>query len=53
VLTKDDLRQLATQWLAQGRTPPTADQMHALIEQKVSEEILSRERGKICSALPC
>jgi hypothetical protein len=43
VLTKDDLRQLAMQWLAQGRTPPTADQMRALIEQKVSEEILFRE----------
>ena len=43
VLTKDDLRQLAVHWLAQGRPPPTADQMHALIEQRVSEEILSRE----------
>jgi peptidyl-prolyl cis-trans isomerase C len=43
VLTKDDLRQLAVHWLAQGRPPPTADQMRALIEQRVSEEILSRE----------
>jgi hypothetical protein len=43
VLTKDDLRQLATHWLAQGRTPPTADQMRRLIEQKVDQEILSRE----------
>jgi peptidyl-prolyl cis-trans isomerase C len=43
VLTKDDLRQLAVHWLAQGRPLPTADQMHALIEQRVSEEILSRE----------
>ncbi len=42
-LTKDDLRQLAVHWLAQGRPLPTADQMHALIEQRVSEEILSRE----------
>ena len=42
-LTKDDLRQLAVQWLAQGRPLPTADQMHALIEQRISEEILSRE----------
>jgi hypothetical protein len=42
-LTKDDLRQLAVQWLAQGRPLPTAGQMHALIEQRVSEEILSRE----------
>jgi peptidyl-prolyl cis-trans isomerase C len=43
VLTKDDLRQLAVHWLAQGRPLPTAGQMHALIEQRVSEEILSRE----------
>ena len=43
VLTKDDLRQLAVQWLAQGRPPPTADQMRALVEQRVSEEILFRE----------
>jgi peptidyl-prolyl cis-trans isomerase C len=42
-LTKDDLRQLAVHWLAQGRPLPTADQMHALIEQRISEEILSRE----------
>jgi len=42
-LTKDDLRQLAVHWLAQGRPMPTADQMHALIEQRVSQEILSRE----------
>jgi peptidyl-prolyl cis-trans isomerase C len=43
VLTKDDLRQLAVHWLAQGRPLPTAGQMRALIEQRVSEEILSRE----------
>jgi hypothetical protein len=43
VLTKDDLRQLAVHWLAQGRPPPTADEMRALVGQKVSEEILFRE----------
>src|ERR1700730_11008851 len=43
VLTKDDLRQLAVHWLAQGRPPPTADEMRALVEQRVSQEILSRE----------
>jgi len=43
VLTKDDLRQLAVHWLAQGRPPPSADEMRALIEQKVKEEILFRE----------
>jgi peptidyl-prolyl cis-trans isomerase C len=43
VLTKDDLRQLTIGWLAQGRSAPTPEQMHALVEQKVREEILSRE----------
>jgi peptidyl-prolyl cis-trans isomerase C len=43
VLTQDDLRQLAVQWLAQGRTPPSREEMRSLIEQKVSQEILSRE----------
>src|SRR5215510_8611221 len=43
VLTKNDLLQIALQWLAQGRPVPTADQMRALIEQKIGEEVLSRE----------
>jgi peptidyl-prolyl cis-trans isomerase C len=43
VLTKDDLRQLAVHWLAKGRPPPTVEQMRALVEQRVSEEILFRE----------
>jgi hypothetical protein len=43
VLTKDDLRQLAVFWLAQGRALPTADEMRALVDQKIREEILSRE----------
>jgi peptidyl-prolyl cis-trans isomerase C len=43
VLTLDDLRQLAVQWLAQGRPPATPSEMRGLVEQKVSEEILSRE----------
>jgi hypothetical protein len=42
-LTKDDLRQLAVQWLAQGRPPPTADEMRGLVEQRVHEEILFRQ----------
>jgi peptidyl-prolyl cis-trans isomerase C len=42
-LTKDDLRQLAAHWIAQGQTPPTVDQMRALVEQSVNEEILFRE----------
>jgi peptidyl-prolyl cis-trans isomerase C len=43
VLTKDDLRQLAINWLAQGRPLPTPDQIRSLAEDKVTEEILSRE----------
>lgn len=42
-LTKDDVRQMAISWLAQGRSLPTADQLRSLLEQKVTEEILSRE----------
>jgi hypothetical protein len=37
------LRQLAVQWLAQGRSLPTPQEMHSLVEQRVSEEILFRE----------
>jgi peptidyl-prolyl cis-trans isomerase C len=43
VLTKDDLRQLAVMWIAQGHPPPTPDQLRAVVDQKVAEEILSRE----------
>jgi len=42
-LTKDDVRQLAVTWLAQGRPPPTPDEMRSLMDQKVTEEILFRE----------
>ncbi len=42
-LTKDDVRQLAISWLAQGRSLPTEDQLRSLLDQKVTEEILSRE----------
>src|SRR5437016_2014457 len=41
--TPDDLRQLAVYWLAQGRPLPTADEMRGLVDQRVREEILSRE----------
>ncbi|MBB3980295.1 hypothetical protein GGQ64_005548 [Rhizobium azooxidifex] len=43
VLTKDDLRQLAISWLAQGRSSPTPDQIRGLVDQKVTQEILFRE----------
>lgn len=42
-LTKDDVRQMAISWLAQGRSLPTEDQLRSLLDQKVTEEILSRE----------
>jgi peptidyl-prolyl cis-trans isomerase C len=43
VLTPDDLVQMSVTWLAQGRPPPTSEQMKNLIELKVREEVLSRE----------
>jgi len=43
VLTPDDLVQMSVAWRAQGRPPPTAEQMRNLIELKVREEVLFRE----------
>lgn len=43
VLTADDLRQIAVAWVAQGRSPPTPEQMGSLVETRVREEILFRE----------
>jgi hypothetical protein len=42
-LTKDDLRQIAMAWVAQGRSPPTREQMANLVDMKVREEIYFRE----------
>ena len=42
-LTDDDVRQMTVAWLAQGRPPPTPEQMHSLVEARVREEILYRE----------
>jgi peptidyl-prolyl cis-trans isomerase C len=42
-ITADDVRQLAVSWLAQGRPPPTADQLRSLIDQKIIQEVLFRE----------
>ena len=42
-LTEDDLRQMTVAWLAQGRPPPTPEQMKSLVASKVREEILYRE----------
>ena len=43
LLTPDDFEQLGVTWLAQGRPPPTPEQMQSLIELKVREEVLYRE----------
>jgi peptidyl-prolyl cis-trans isomerase C len=43
VLTDDDLKQLATTWIAAGRAPPSPQQMQRLVEDKVREEVLYRE----------
>jgi hypothetical protein len=42
-LTDDDLRQLELGWIAQGRRPPTPEEMRWLVDSKVREEILYRE----------
>ncbi|MEQ1951445.1 peptidylprolyl isomerase [Mesorhizobium sp. CN2-181] len=42
-LTENDVQQLAISWLAQGRPPPSPDELKSLVDQKVTEEILSRE----------
>jgi hypothetical protein len=46
-ITKDDLRQLAFVWIAQGRGVPSPGVMRTLVDQKVSEEILSREAAAL------
>ncbi|WP_431014870.1 peptidyl-prolyl cis-trans isomerase [Bradyrhizobium pachyrhizi] len=43
VLTPDDLVQMTVAWRAQGRPPPTPEQMQNLIELKIREEVLFRE----------
>jgi peptidyl-prolyl cis-trans isomerase C len=42
-LTADDLRQMSIAWLAQGRPPLTEEEMQALVDARVREEILYRE----------
>lgn len=42
-VTEDDLRQMTVAWLAQGRTPPTPEQLTHLVEARVREEVLFRE----------
>jgi hypothetical protein len=42
-LTEDDLVQMTILWRAQGRPPPTPEQIKSLVETKVREEVLFRE----------
>src|SRR5262245_58713396 len=42
-ITPDDVRQIALAWMAQGRPAPTPDQMQALVDSRVREDILYRE----------
>jgi len=42
-LTADDFVQMSMAWLAQGRPPPTPEQMRNLVELKIREEVLYRE----------
>jgi peptidyl-prolyl cis-trans isomerase C len=42
-LTTDDFVQMSVAWLAQGRPPPSPEQLQNLIEVQVREEVLYRE----------
>ena len=42
-LTTDDVRKIGLAWIAQGRPAPTPEEMQALIDVRVREEILYRE----------
>ena len=42
VVSEDDLRQMALVWIAQGRPPPTPQQMQSLIETRVREDTVKR-----------
>jgi hypothetical protein len=42
-LTEVDLRQIAVVWAARWQRPPTPEEMHGLIEDKIRDRILYRE----------
>lgn len=42
-ITEDDVRQMAVAWVAQGRSPPTSQQIEDLVALRVREEIFVRE----------
>lgn len=43
VISEDDLKQMRLAWAAQGQPPPTPQQLRALVEARVREEVLYRE----------
>lgn len=43
VITEGDVRQMEADWASQGMPPPTPEQLRALLEAKVREEVLYRE----------
>src|SRR5262249_17783278 len=47
VLTEDDLAQMTVTWRAQGRPPPTQEEMKSLLEEKIRQEVLYREALKL------
>jgi parvulin-like peptidyl-prolyl isomerase len=42
-LTQDELRMMVVAWEAKWQRPPTPEEMHSLVEDRVHEEILYRE----------
>lgn len=42
-LIEDDVRHMEITWMAQGRPPPTREQLQSLLESKIREEILYRQ----------
>ena len=47
VLTADDIDQVAVMWQAQGRPPPSPEQLQSLLDNKIREEVLYREALKL------
>jgi peptidyl-prolyl cis-trans isomerase C len=43
VLTSEDVAQMTLMWRAQGRPPPTEQEIRSLLDNKIREEVLYRE----------
>jgi peptidyl-prolyl cis-trans isomerase C len=46
-LTSEDLDQMTLMWRAQGRPPPTEQEIRSLLDNKIREEVLYREALKL------